>query len=87
MKAVTIKYSYTAEAEPGAVEWNDRGFDNWPAPSLEAIPLRGDSIVFGADSPNFDVIHRTFTWLAADHLQVELLLDVPGPRKRSTVGT
>jgi hypothetical protein len=84
---VEIAYSYTAEAEPGAVRWNQADFDNWSATSLEQVPLRGDSIQFGADSPAFDVIHRTFIWLSVDHLKVELLLDVPAQRKRSTVGT
>lgn len=87
MKSIAIKYSYTAEAEPGAIEWNDRRFDDWPAPSMEVIPLRGDTIAFGHDSPHFEVIHRDFTWLEEGRLQVELLLDVPGPRKKSTVGT
>lgn len=84
---VSILYSYTAEAEPAAVEWNQREFDNWPAPGLEGVPLRGDSIAFGQGSPTFDVIHRAFTWIAQDHLQVELLLDVPAQRKKSAAGT
>ena len=84
---VTIIYSYTEEAEPAAVEWNQRTFDEWPAPSLEAVPSRGDSISFGADAPTFDVMHKTFNWIAQDHLQVALLLDVPVLRKKSAAGT
>jgi hypothetical protein len=84
---VNILYSYTAEAQPAAIDWNKREFDSFPAPSLEFIPLLGDSVEFGADAPRFDVIHRTFTWLAQDHLRVELLLDVPAQQKKSAADT
>lgn len=84
---IDILYSYTAQAEPAAMEWNHQAFDKWPAPSLDAVPLPGDSICFGLDAPTFDVIHRTFTWVERDHLQVGLLLDVPAQRVNSAAGT